>query len=189
MCKSWSSFIRKNNRMELWALVHTANINAKLGSNFFLKVLFVRTIVTALVMYDSSGIVLLMLFFFCNPQNQVLYTIGGLENLIAARKYYAATIDLTGGKCTRALLGICLVRSPFILSHRFNPPRYPSWHQTEVIYLCETSADQRSHSSQEAGTKRTRTWLHKSLSLWLQLLWRKSTSKNLRPNSTSSRLL
>ncbi|CAN7107834.1 unnamed protein product [Brassica rapa subsp. narinosa] len=41
----------------------------------------------------------------------VLYTIGGLENLIAARKYYAATIDLTGGKCTRALLGICLCGS------------------------------------------------------------------------------
>lgn len=41
----------------------------------------------------------------------VLYTIGGLENLIAARKYYAATIDLTGGKSTRALLGICLCGS------------------------------------------------------------------------------
>ncbi|ESQ49597.1 hypothetical protein EUTSA_v10021217mg [Eutrema salsugineum] len=41
----------------------------------------------------------------------VLYTIGGLENLISARKYYAATIDLTGGKSTRALLGICLCGS------------------------------------------------------------------------------
>ncbi|KAG7556790.1 Tetratricopeptide repeat-containing domain [Arabidopsis suecica] len=41
----------------------------------------------------------------------VLYTIGGVENIISARKYYAATIDLTGGKNTRALLGICLVSS------------------------------------------------------------------------------
>ncbi|CAA0831466.1 Protein prenylyltransferase superfamily protein [Striga hermonthica] len=38
----------------------------------------------------------------------VLYTVGGLENLHAAKKYYAATIDLTGGRNTRALLGICL---------------------------------------------------------------------------------
>lgn len=44
-------------------------------------------------------------------QNQVLYTIGGVENIISARKYYAVTIDLTGGKNTRALLGICLVSS------------------------------------------------------------------------------
>ncbi|KAF3796063.1 ER membrane protein complex subunit 2-A [Nymphaea thermarum] len=39
---------------------------------------------------------------------QVLYTLGGLENLITAKKYYASTIDLTGGKNTRALFGICL---------------------------------------------------------------------------------
>ncbi|KAJ4967634.1 hypothetical protein NE237_014335 [Protea cynaroides] len=38
----------------------------------------------------------------------VLYTLGGLENLQAAKKYYASTIDLTGGKNTRALFGICL---------------------------------------------------------------------------------
>lgn len=38
----------------------------------------------------------------------VLYTLGGLENLQAAKKYYAATIDLTGGKNTRALYGVCL---------------------------------------------------------------------------------
>ncbi|KAL3843989.1 hypothetical protein ACJIZ3_001392 [Penstemon smallii] len=38
----------------------------------------------------------------------VLYTLGGLENLHAAKKYYAATIDLTGGKNMRALFGICL---------------------------------------------------------------------------------
>ncbi|GFY92026.1 protein prenylyltransferase superfamily protein [Actinidia rufa] len=38
----------------------------------------------------------------------VLYTVGGLENLQAAKKYYASVIDLTGGKNTRALFGICL---------------------------------------------------------------------------------
>ncbi|KAF8388098.1 hypothetical protein HHK36_026764 [Tetracentron sinense] len=38
----------------------------------------------------------------------VLYTLGGLENLQAAKKYYASTIDLTGGKNTRALFGVCL---------------------------------------------------------------------------------
>ncbi|GJU64354.1 ER membrane protein complex subunit 2 [Tanacetum coccineum] len=43
----------------------------------------------------------------------VLYTIGGLENLQTAKKYYASTIELTGGKNTRALYGICLVRSLF----------------------------------------------------------------------------
>ncbi|RZB49542.1 ER membrane protein complex subunit 2-A isoform B [Glycine soja] len=41
----------------------------------------------------------------------VLYTLGGLENLQTAKKYYSSTIDLTGGKNTRALFGICLVRS------------------------------------------------------------------------------
>lgn len=40
---------------------------------------------------------------------QVLYTLGGLENLQTAKKYYASTIDLTGGKNTKALFGICLV--------------------------------------------------------------------------------
>ncbi|XP_071720308.1 uncharacterized protein [Rutidosis leptorrhynchoides] len=38
----------------------------------------------------------------------VLYTMGGLENLQTAKKYYASTIELTGGKNTRALYGICL---------------------------------------------------------------------------------
>ncbi|CAL0311259.1 unnamed protein product [Lupinus luteus] len=41
----------------------------------------------------------------------VLYTIGGLENLQTAKKYYASTIDLTGGKNTRALFGVCLCTS------------------------------------------------------------------------------
>ncbi|KAK6804818.1 hypothetical protein RDI58_002602 [Solanum bulbocastanum] len=41
----------------------------------------------------------------------VLYTLGGLENLQTAKKYYASTIALTGGKSTRALFGICLCTS------------------------------------------------------------------------------
>ncbi|KAF6172334.1 hypothetical protein GIB67_024956 [Kingdonia uniflora] len=41
----------------------------------------------------------------------LLYTLGGLENLQTAKKYYASTIDLTGGKNTRALYGICLLLS------------------------------------------------------------------------------
>jgi len=41
---------------------------------------------------------------------KVLYTMGGLENLQTAKKYYASTIQLTGGKNTRALFGVCLVR-------------------------------------------------------------------------------
>lgn len=41
----------------------------------------------------------------------VLYTLGGLENLQTAKKYYSSTIDLTGGKNTRALFGICLCTS------------------------------------------------------------------------------
>ncbi|GMI79209.1 hypothetical protein like AT3G04830 [Hibiscus trionum] len=41
----------------------------------------------------------------------VLYTLSGLENLQTAKKYYASTIDLTGGKNTRALFGICLCTS------------------------------------------------------------------------------
>ncbi|KAL3537841.1 hypothetical protein ACH5RR_001207 [Cinchona calisaya] len=38
----------------------------------------------------------------------VLYTLGGLENIQTAKKYYASAIDLTGGKNSRALFGICL---------------------------------------------------------------------------------
>ncbi|MQL98357.1 hypothetical protein Taro_031063, partial [Colocasia esculenta] len=38
----------------------------------------------------------------------VLYTLGGLENLQTAKKYYASTIDLTGGRNTRALFGVCM---------------------------------------------------------------------------------
>ncbi|KAM7476910.1 hypothetical protein LguiB_024153 [Lonicera macranthoides] len=41
----------------------------------------------------------------------VLYTLGGLENLQTAKKYYASTIELTGGKNTRALFGVCLCTS------------------------------------------------------------------------------
>ncbi|KAJ8497376.1 hypothetical protein OPV22_007928 [Ensete ventricosum] len=39
---------------------------------------------------------------------EVLYTLGGLENLQTAKNYYASTIALSGGKNTRALYGICL---------------------------------------------------------------------------------
>lgn len=41
----------------------------------------------------------------------VLYTLGGIENIQLAKKYYASTIDLTGGKNTKALFGICLCSS------------------------------------------------------------------------------
>ncbi|EPS72343.1 hypothetical protein M569_02413, partial [Genlisea aurea] len=41
----------------------------------------------------------------------VLYTIGGLENLHSAKKYYAAAIELTGGKNVRALFGVCMCTS------------------------------------------------------------------------------
>ncbi|XAR63615.1 hypothetical protein NMG60_11023620 [Bertholletia excelsa] len=41
----------------------------------------------------------------------VLYTLGGLENVQTAKKYYASVIDLTGGKNTRALFGVCLCTS------------------------------------------------------------------------------
>ncbi|RWR82212.1 ER membrane protein complex subunit 2-A [Cinnamomum micranthum f. kanehirae] len=43
-----------------------------------------------------------------NPLDQVLYTLGSSENLQMAKKYYASTINLTGGKNSRALFGICL---------------------------------------------------------------------------------
>jgi hypothetical protein len=46
---------------------------------------------------------------------QVLYTLGGIENLLTAKRYYSSTIDLTGGKNTRALFGICLVRYLLLL--------------------------------------------------------------------------
>lgn len=45
----------------------------------------------------------------------MLYTLGGLENLQTAKKYYASVIDLTGGKNIRALFGINLVSSLSLL--------------------------------------------------------------------------
>ncbi|WOL05436.1 ER membrane protein complex subunit 2-A-like [Canna indica] len=42
---------------------------------------------------------------------EVLYTMGGLENLQTAKRYYASTITLSGGKNTRALYGVCLCSS------------------------------------------------------------------------------
>jgi hypothetical protein len=57
----------------------------------------------------------------------VLYTLGGLENLQTAKKYYASTIDLTGGKNTRALFGVCLVSTnPFFLT-LFAPVSVGEW--------------------------------------------------------------
>lgn len=47
----------------------------------------------------------------------MLYTFGGVENLHMAKKYYASTTDLTGGKNTRALFGLCLVTLPPWLPH------------------------------------------------------------------------
>ncbi|KAK9215254.1 hypothetical protein WN944_007258 [Citrus x changshan-huyou] len=47
---------------------------------------------------------------FCG-RDTVLYTLGGVENTLLAKKYYASTIDLTGGKNTKALFGICLCSS------------------------------------------------------------------------------
>ncbi|XP_004302029.1 PREDICTED: ER membrane protein complex subunit 2 [Fragaria vesca subsp. vesca] len=41
----------------------------------------------------------------------ILYTLGGLENIQTAKKYYASVIDLTGGKNIRALFGISLCTS------------------------------------------------------------------------------
>lgn len=60
----------------------------------------------------------MLIFLQCNPTDyivtfvlKVLYTMGGLENLQTAKKYYASTIQLTGGKNTRALFGVCLCTS------------------------------------------------------------------------------
>lgn len=39
---------------------------------------------------------------------EVQYTLGGLENLKIAKKYYASAIKLSGGKNLRALYGVCL---------------------------------------------------------------------------------
>ncbi|MCE2055387.1 hypothetical protein HAX54_042505 [Datura stramonium] len=65
-----------------------------------------------------------------NDQTEVIYTLGGLENLQTARKYYASTIDLTGGRSTRALFGICLLTKDEARrtrsSRSFN--LWPQWH-------------------------------------------------------------
>lgn len=44
---------------------------------------------------------------------QLLYTIGGIDNLRIARKYYSAAIELSGGQNLRALYGVCLVQTSF----------------------------------------------------------------------------
>jgi hypothetical protein len=63
------------------------------------------------VMLMNMSALFLTIIFFCFCKQQVLYTLGGLENVQTAKKYYASTIELTGGKNTRALFGICLVSS------------------------------------------------------------------------------
>jgi hypothetical protein len=45
---------------------------------------------------------------------------GGIENIQTAKKYYAAAIQLTEGKNTRALYGICLVQ--YLNSYLAPPP-------------------------------------------------------------------
>lgn len=40
---------------------------------------------------------------------EILYTLGGMENLKAARSYYAAAIEYSAGENVRALWGVCLV--------------------------------------------------------------------------------
>jgi hypothetical protein len=40
---------------------------------------------------------------------QLLYTLGGIDNLRTARKYYSAAIELSAGQNMRALYGVCLV--------------------------------------------------------------------------------
>jgi len=40
---------------------------------------------------------------------QSLYTMGGPDNLKAARSYYAAAIEYSGGDNVRALWGVCMV--------------------------------------------------------------------------------
>ncbi|CAM6100619.1 unnamed protein product [Calypogeia fissa] len=39
---------------------------------------------------------------------EVLYTLGGLDNIRSAKKYYAAALELSGGRNVRALYGIVL---------------------------------------------------------------------------------
>ncbi|KAG6505649.1 hypothetical protein ZIOFF_038014 [Zingiber officinale] len=58
--------------------------------------------------YSGFIILLFLRFLLTAFIEQVLYTMGGLENLLTAKKYYASTITLSGGKNTRALYGICL---------------------------------------------------------------------------------
>lgn len=38
---------------------------------------------------------------------EVMYTLGGTENVLAARKYFAAAVELSGGHSVRALYGLC----------------------------------------------------------------------------------
>lgn len=47
---------------------------------------------------------------------ELLYTMGGLENLKIARKYFASAVEYSGGKNIRALFGVCMCSSALSLS-------------------------------------------------------------------------
>lgn len=72
-------------------------------------------IYTSLQMYKQAGFCFEELIL-SQPTNalyhlgyaELLYTMGGIDNLRTARKYYASTIELSGGKNMRALYGVCL---------------------------------------------------------------------------------
>lgn len=129
--------------------------------------------------WEGSMIACLLIIGLPWLNKQVLYTLGGLENLQTAKKYYASTIDLTGGKNTRALFGICLVRSlpfPFLCQFMCCLCWIPY-----LFLTCETdSVHARSDSWQRGGTRkrrRARSWIH-----WQPQAWRRCTSKKLPPN-------
>lgn len=111
---------------------------------------------------------------------QVLYTIGGLENLKMAKKYYASTVNLTGGKNRRALFGVCLVG--FLLPWRslglsFHLDKGVQESNYTLLYYHCSSAPLRSLSSLRGGTKRIEMEL--ICSPVRQQLWRKTTSREL----------
>ncbi|KAF9670078.1 hypothetical protein SADUNF_Sadunf13G0031100 [Salix dunnii] len=74
----------------------------------------------------------------------VLYTLGGIENLLTAKKYYSITIDLTGGKNTRALFGICLVRCLLCVFPFHLPLKFPSYVCIDAInsFICTSAIAQ-----------------------------------------------
>lgn len=104
----------------------------------------------------------------------MLYTLGGLENLQAAKKYYSSTVDLTGGKNTRALFGICLVSSS-PLSCNFIIWLFLICMTEWMVWSLLSSAHLPSHNSQKGETRKiVQTCNHLQ-----QQPWRKTTSKEL----------